>query len=124
MGCAALCVVVAWHTCAGLGFKNDQRPRATGELRHRVSKLATTLPWSGARFHENEERIRHPDWPCCICGKAVTNEEAVWLMSGDGNARFIHPDEVEPGDAGAYPIGPSCLRKYPALKALGFVKRP
>jgi hypothetical protein len=36
--------MVAWHNYARLGFKNDQRPRGRGELRHRGSKLSTTRP--------------------------------------------------------------------------------
>lgn len=108
-----------------LDIGNDLAGNGEGKRRRASTRVYTIadvpLPWSGKRYHENEERVRSPHHPCCICGTEVTVADAVWLAIGDGNSRFIHPSEPQPGDVGAYPIGRSCIRKYPALRALGYV---
>ena len=108
-----------------LDIRNDLAGEGEGKRRRASARVYTIadvpLPWSGKRYHENEDRVRLPHYPCCICGKEVTNADAVWLPIGDGNSRFIHPSEPQPGDVGGYPIGRSCLKKYPALRALGYI---
>lgn len=83
------------------------------------------LPWSGPGFNQNYKRSckrgGETDQPCCICGRRIVATDPVMLLIGHGNTRFVRPDDQQPADAGGYPIGPCCLRKYPALRALGYV---
>jgi hypothetical protein len=49
-----------------------------------------------------------------ICGCPVKNiSKAKWLMVSASSSCFLTPKEVEHcEDAGAFPIGNGCLRKY------------
>lgn len=72
------------------------------------------MPFSHPKYHENEGRCGPDETPCALCGCPVKKEsKAVWIMVGDGNTRFLTPDEWDKvDDAGAWPIGSGCYRRH------------
>lgn len=74
-------------------------------------------PFSGLDFQRNADKCGDGETPCAICGKPVKDDSgAKWLSVGDGNSRFLTPDEAETDpEAGAWPVGPGCWRKHRAV---------
>ena len=73
-------------------------------------------PFSGARYSQNEDRVKTPAWPCALCGKAVQPDDAKWVTVVDGGARFVRVGDIpvpedDPGHMGSYPVGPDCGRR-------------
>lgn len=68
---------------------------------------------------------------CCICGKAIKDEDGKmlhWFDGGDLLTDFdTFPDELrkrderfsEAGDMNCYPVGSACYRKWLKMKATG-----
>jgi hypothetical protein len=71
-------------------------------------------PFSHPKYHENERRCGADQTPCAVCGKGIDKgKEAAWVTVGDGNCRFLTPEESEQfDDSGAFPIGSGCLRRH------------
>jgi hypothetical protein len=71
-------------------------------------------PFSHPNYGKNSDLCGPDDTPCVICGCPVkTKSDAVWLVVGDGNSRFLTKEEAAKSeDSGAWPIGAGCLRKY------------
>lgn len=81
----------------------------------------SVLPFSGARFNENQNKLRDGETPCAICGKAVNTpytHEAVVVGGGDWAASDSEASDVDdPGYMGVWGIGPDCHRKYLVKKS-------
>ena len=74
-------------------------------------------PFSGLNYPFNADQCDEGETPCVICGKPVKDDSgAKWLSVGDGNSRFLTPDEAKTApDAGRWPVGPGCWRKHRAV---------
>jgi hypothetical protein len=76
----------------------------------------TVLPFSGARFHENESRLGDDELPCAICGKLVAQpfaHSATVVGGGDWAATLEEvADTADAGYMGVWGIGPNCHAKY------------
>lgn len=84
---------------------------------------AKPTPFSGPRFHKNEDRCESPATPCALCGKAVKEPWPASVRVVDGGASFATREQVEgkapidaAGDMGGWPLGSDCARK---LRAAG-----
>ena len=75
-------------------------------------------PFSGPRYRQNADRVKGDQSPCCVCGTAAGQSQ--WYLRVGWDDRFYGPlDMIEPRlNAGMFPVGTSCLRRYPELKAL------
>ena len=72
-------------------------------------------PFSGIRYHENEDKCTEDQEPCVICGKGLDKHKVRgWLRVVDGGLRFAARDEEVESDGamGWFPIGSGCLRKH------------
>ncbi len=73
-------------------------------------------PFSGAKFNENQNKLKNGETPCAICGKAVRfpyAHSATVVGGGDWaktNAEIA--DEDDPGYMGVWGIGSDCHRKH------------
>ncbi|WP_219096272.1 hypothetical protein [Pseudomonas sp. UMAB-40] len=83
----------------------------------------TVLPFSGARFHENESRLGDGELPCAICGKVVAQPFAhTATVVGGGAWAETAEDAANTTDAGymgVWGIGPNCHAKYLVKAANG-----
>lgn len=74
-------------------------------------------PFSGLDYQSNADKCGDDETPCAICGKAVKDDSgAKWLSVGDGNSRFLTPDEAKTDlEASVWPIDPGCWMKHRAV---------
>lgn len=76
----------------------------------------SVLPFSGAKFNENQKRLKEGETPCAICGKPVAypyKHEATVVGGGDWAQSEAEAQDVnDPGYMGAWGIGQDCHRKY------------
>jgi len=84
--------------------------------------MAVKLPIS-PNYSKNASRYPcHGDeWPCCVCGKPIKPASGTaWLRLLVNNMVVTTETEEEIDqelDFGCHPIGESCLRRHPELKA-------
>jgi hypothetical protein len=76
----------------------------------------SVLPFTGPRYHENDQKNRSNDAGCAICGKVVVKpykHTATVVGGGDWALTQAEVDDVnDPGYMGLWPIGPACHKKY------------
>lgn len=76
----------------------------------------TIAPFSGAKFKENEKRLKEGETPCAICGKAVPKpyQHSATVVAGGDWARTPEEaaDDSDPGYMGVWGIGADCHRRY------------
>ena len=76
----------------------------------------SVAPFSGARFKENQARLKEGQTPCAICGKAVPfpYKHSAPVVAGGDWARTPEEaeDEDDPGYMGVWGIGADCHRRY------------
>ena len=83
-----------------------------------VEPDAIPRPFSGPRYSENSDRCGDSA-PCAICGSPCYGPTVFLRVIGGGREFALHdaPDDGG-GEMGFFPIGSTCLRKWPALKAM------
>jgi len=71
-------------------------------------------------FSKNQSRIKGENYPCIICGKAVSNPNP-WMVHLFWGTHLVMEDEVADldtaGDMYHYPVGGNCLKNHPELKS-------
>jgi hypothetical protein len=76
----------------------------------------SVLPFSGANFKNNQDKLKSGESPCAICGRMVASpykHYAVVVGGGDwARTREEEKDESDAGYMGEWGIGPDCHRKY------------
>lgn len=78
-----------------------------------------TIPGTGREVAKRRSNKNGNDYPCVICGIPCPSPRYSVHLHGGGSVLVTQEEAktMDPaGDMYCYPIGPSCLKKYPELK--------
>ena len=80
------------------------------------------LPFSGARYQKNFNKLKAREYGCAICGKPVAEpyENPVVVVNGGdwASSKEEAENESDPGYMGVWGIGPECHKKHLIKKAV------